>query len=152
MTNVKIEVQGMSERMIPSIDNRLTIWGEYLNDERVGVSMGGTGNMISALMSGKGVIVRSTGSDSGMPDAIYDTDKAVRRIEEADPALGQVIREHYENLTSTKEQKMAACGCSERTYYRRLAQSHHAVVMLLGSERRTQSGVRVAVRQLKKAG
>lgn len=141
----------MTERMIPSIDNRLTNWAEWIEREKRGAFAQGR-SIIATLIDSKGVISRSSGQSSGMPDVIYDTDRAVRHVEQKCPLLGMVIREHYQNTSSSAEQKQTACGCSNGTYYRRLAQAHHAILMLLSAGKQTRSRERITVRQLKKAG
>jgi len=148
-----IGVSRMAERMIPSIDNRLTNWAEWkARDKFDDPGIGYGRSVVSTLMESKGVVVRSTVPASSMPDAIFDTDKAVRHIEKKKPELGQVIREHYLNMTSTPVQKHAACGCSSSTYHRRLAQAHQAVQMMLPGGKRSRARELITVRELKKAG
>lgn len=147
-TNNIIGASRMAERMIPSIDNRLINWAEYM-ERGVG---GSSGNMIAVLMECKGDLTRSTAPASDMPDVIYDTDRIVSKLDDTQPALAQVVREHYQNASALPEQRYIACGVSESTYYRRLGQAHHAVLFLLKGGKVTTSREQITVRQIRKAG
>jgi hypothetical protein len=144
------EVSGMAERMIPSIDSRLVCWAEHMDQGEQGGS--GGGNMIATLMECKGDLTRSTVPGSSMPDAIYDTDRIIRKLDDKQPKLAQVVREHYQNASALPEQRYAACECSMKTYYRRLGKAHHAVLFMVKGGKATKSGERVAAMRLRKAG
>lgn len=148
-TNNMIGASSMQERMIPSIDNRLVRWAEYMEHGEGGSS---GGNMIAVLMECKGDLTRSTVQGGSMPDAIYDTDRIVRQLDDTQPSLAQVVREHYQNASALPEQRYIACGISESTYYRRLGQAHHAVLFLLKGGKVTTSREQITVRQIRKAG
>ena len=143
-------VSNMAERMIPSIDNRLVCWAEFMARGENGGSA--ATNMIATLMECRGDLTRSTTPPCSMPDAIYDTDRIVSKLADSHPALAQVVREHYENASALPEHRYIACGCSMKTYYRRLAQAHHAVLFMVKGGKVTKSRERITVRQLREAG
>lgn len=144
-----IGVNSMQERMIPSIDNRLVRWAEYIARGEGGST---ATNMIAVLIECGGDLTRSTVQGGSMPDAIYDTDRIVRQLDETQPTLAQVVREHYQNASALPEQRYIACGCARATYYRHLAQAHHAVLFMLKGNKVTRSREQITVRQLRKAG
>lgn len=123
---MKLDLQA-ELKTIAWVDVRLQRWAEWVERERMG---GGNTqrNVIAALMDGKGVITRGTAPDGGMPDAIYDTDRAVRQLP-ADQL--QVVTEHYRHADAPEPKRLARCGCSRRTYYRRLARAHQSIMMLV---------------------
>lgn len=137
---MKLELQA-EPKTIAWVDVRLQRWAEWVERERMG---GGNTqrNVIASLMDGKGVIARGTAPDAGsMPDAIYDTDRAVQQL----PAeLKQVVIEHYRHMDAPESVRVARCQCSRRTYYRRLARAHQSIMMLLKApaKRRVQSSAR----------
>ncbi len=137
---VKLELQA-EPKTIAWVDVRLCRWAEWVERERMG---GGNTqrNVIATLMDGHGVLARGTAPDAGsMPDAIYDTDRAVRQL----PAeQGQVVLEHYRHADAPESTRVARCNCSRRTYYRRLARAHQSIMMLLKApaKRRTQGSAR----------
>lgn len=137
---MKLDLQA-EPKTIAWVDVRLQRWAEWVDRERMG---GGNTqrNVIASLMDGQGVIARGTAMDAGsMPDAIYDTDRAVRQLP-ADQL--QVVNEHYRHADAPEPKRLARCGCSRRTYYRRLARAHQVVMMLLKApaKRRMQSSAR----------
>ena len=137
---MKLELQA-EPKTIAWVDVRLQRWAEYVERERQG---GGNTqrNVIATLMDSRGVVARGTAADSGsMPDAIYDTDRAVHQLP---GPLAQVVVEHYRHADAPESTRVARCQCSRRTYYRRLARAHQAVMMLLRApaKRRVQSSAR----------
>lgn len=143
----------MAEGMISSIDSRLVQWAEGVESGSYGSgSGGGASNMIATLMACKGDLTRSTASVSGMSDAVYDTGRAVDKLDGTHPTLAQVVREHYLNASALPEQRLQACACSQKTYYRRLGKAHHALLFMLKGGKATKSGERVAAMRLRKAG
>ena len=148
---IKPEGNVMTEqRTIATIDTRLKVWAEYISAQANGSPLGR--NQLAVLMESAGDFIASTAPDDGMPDYVDATDKAVRRIQEQMPALWLVIREHYVYAEKLDDQRFKAVGCSRATYYRRLAQAHQAVLFQVQGQKRTQSAMRVSVRQLRKAG
>lgn len=124
---MKLDLQA-EPKTIAWVDVRLQRWAEWVERERMG---GGNTqrNVIAALMDGQGVLARGTAGDAGaMPDAIYDTDRAVRQLP-ADQL--QVVTEHYRHADAPEPKRLARCGCSRRTYYRRLARAHQSIMMLV---------------------
>ncbi len=115
-------------KTIASIDAKLVRWAEWRMEGAGRPGMLGGGNTIAALMAGGGQITRSTAPQDSAPDDIYDTDRAVSRI---DAQLQQVVTEHYLHSDASETVRLVQCGCSRATYYRRLATAHHQVLFLL---------------------
>ena len=116
---------------IPGIDRRLTVWGEWLLNEKCSVvgEVGWGGSMLGALIDGGGELIRCTAKDpGGMPDDVYDTNKAVEALSDK---LKQVVQVQYLDLTSSAEQKAEQCGCARRTYFDRLAKAHQEILFRL---------------------
>ncbi|WP_010323014.1 hypothetical protein [Marinobacterium stanieri] len=138
---VKLELQA-EPKTIAWVDVRLCRWAEWVERERMGGGNTQQRNVIATLMDCRGVMTPSTGYDAwSMPDAVYDTDQAVRKL----PAeQNQVVIEHYRHMDAPESTRVARCNCSRRTYYRRLARAHQSIMMLLKApaKRRTQGSAR----------
>lgn len=117
--------------LIPVIDHRLDTWGRWRlsNDrERVQATYGST---LGALIAGGGELIRSTNPNFGsMPDDIFDTDRAVQKLE---LKLRMAVEVQYMDFISTRNEKAAKCGCSSKTFYNRLGQAHQQILFLLRS-------------------
>lgn len=111
--------------MIPRIDDLLQLWAQ---ERRSGGCGNGGASMLAILMETRGEIIRSTGSRdllgvTGEIELIYHKRLPLD--------LQRVVHEHYLNRTSTEAQKLAFCGCSQRTFYRRLHAAHAMIDGLL---------------------
>ena len=106
--------------MIEAIDKRLLNWAEWRLGSIQGT--GGCNGVMSAIIEGKGVVVRSTATEIYIPDAVLDTDQAVMQLE---PMYQQVIELQYMEILSP-DQRASKAGVSRKTFYRRLntAQQH----------------------------
>lgn len=125
------------QRIIPMVDRRLVTWGEWKLSERADSGEAAGSSMLGALMDSQGELIRSTNPSAGsMPDDIYDTDKAVQRLP---VELERVVREQYTNLIATAAQKAETCGCSTKTFYRRLGKAHQEILFVLKPPRALRS-------------
>ena|GEM_PF-385609 len=115
--------------LLPKIDSRLVVWGEWvLSNNRSYDSQAG-GSMLGALMDSCGELIRGTNPSAGsMPDDVYDTAKAVEGLGDQ---LRMVVEQQYQNLSATPVQRAEECGCSAKTFYRRLAKAHNEILFML---------------------
>ncbi|WP_028302632.1 hypothetical protein [Oceanospirillum beijerinckii] len=124
---------------IPVIDQRLDTWARWrlANDDR-GRIQTSSGSVLGALMAGGGEVIRGANPCAGsMPDDIFDTDRAVQRL---DMKLRMVVEVQYLDGISTKQEKASKCGCAPMTFYRRLADAHQKILFLLKSPKNNQLG------------
>lgn len=124
---------------IPVIDQRLDTWARWrlANDDR-GRIQTSTGSVLGALMAGGGEVIRGTNPSAGsMPDAIFDTDRAVQKLDEK---LRMVVEVQYLDGISTHGEKAAKCGCASKTFYRRLGEAHQKILFLLKDPNNKQLG------------
>lgn len=119
---------------VPWVDKRLQAWAEWLACDECGVSGIGYGsNALASIIDAKGDVIRSTGGAVGgdMPDSVYEVDRAMRKLSSSDNKLHAALCEHYRHADADEAVRVARCGCSRRTYFRRIAQGHHALLLLL---------------------
>jgi hypothetical protein len=130
-----------NQRLIPSVDNKLIRWAEFINQDE-GQSAGC--NIIAKAMASGGLIVRSTNPDIGsLPDDVYDLDKLVKKL----PVnLKTAVIEHYLHCDSLESQRLLACNCSRRTYFRRIASAHAALMMFSPKKKLRKEGSSVSSR------
>ena len=124
---------------IPVIDQRLDTWARWrlANDDR-GRIQTSTGSVLGALMAGGGEVIRGTNPSAGsMPDAIFDTDRAVQKLDEK---LRMVVEVQYLDGISTREEKASKCGCTSKTFYNRLVKAHSEILFLLKDPNNKQLG------------
>lgn len=109
---------------------RLQSWARWLEGSRTGASLGYGGCTIAAVLDCGGQFIRSTapGRADDMPEAIYNVERAVNQL---DSKLKQIVIEHYRHADAPEDKRLAVCGISRATYYRRLNQAHTHVMMLL---------------------
>ena len=140
-------------KVLPWMDKRLEQWAECVPSASDGLGgSGGSGYGNSALASiidAKGDVVRSTGGGVAgeMPDSVYEIHKAMRKLAVSDKALHAALCEHYQHADADEAVRVMRCGCSRRTYFRRVAMGHHAVAYLLPGHK--SSGVGRAVQAVK---
>ncbi|MCV6588681.1 MAG: hypothetical protein OIF57_06590 [Marinobacterium sp.] len=117
-------------RLLPDIDRRLVQWGEWQLRERLDNSSEASGSsLLGVIIDSVGEVIRSTGFDyNTMPDAVYDTDRAIRNLPES---LQRVLEIQYTRLHLTAVQKAEIYGCSSKTFYRRLIEAQHSLYALL---------------------
>jgi hypothetical protein len=127
------------QKLIPSMDLKLKCWAEHYSNEALGGA--GGGNVIARLMQSQGVLISSTSDNVSIPDEVYDMDKLIKKLP---TNLNNVVKEHYLNADSLEEQRLLACSCSRRTYFRRLASAHAALVVM--SPRKKPRKERIFVR------
>jgi len=115
------------QKLIPSMDLKLKRWAEYYSVEELGC-MGSSGNVIASLIASGGELIRCTNPETfNIPDDVYDFGRLIDKL----PVMQKsVVKEHYLNTSSLEAQRLAACDCSRRTYFRRLASAHASLVML----------------------
>lgn len=104
------------------VPNQLCIWAEW----KLRRENGGTGypRKVSFLK----VAAQPSGYWSPEMDSqAYDMDKCVMALDEI---LYRVILSCYTH-TTTLEQKFIFCDCAKKTYYRRLAEAHKALLGLM---------------------
>ena len=126
----------METKRIAKVDRWLEDWSEFVLAGDASASGYGS-STLAAVMDGMGEVVRSTVKGvSGLPDLIFDVDRAVNQLK---PELKAVVFEHYVNRSALAEQRLRACGCSSKTYYRRLARAHQCVLFSVRPERKLVS-------------
>jgi hypothetical protein len=119
---------------VPWVDKRLQAWAEWLACDECGVSGIGYGNnALASIIDAKGDVIRSTGGAVGgdMPDSVYEVDRAMRKLSVSRHALHTALCEHYLHADADEAVRVARCECSRRTYFRRVAQGHSALLFLL---------------------
>lgn len=120
---------------VPWVDKRLQAWAEWLACDVGGFVSGvGYGNSaLASIIDARGDVVRSTGGGAAgeMPDSVYEIDRAMRKLSSSDSKLHTALCEHYRHADADEAVRVARCGCSRRTYFRRIAQGHHALLFLL---------------------
>lgn len=120
--------------MIGEIDARLRAWSEWCEHGGVVVGLGYGINPIGSAVENGGQIIRGTGpaSQPGGYDPHYEIDRAVSQLPSD---MQQVVVEHYRHADAAEWKRVRRCGCSRRTYYRRLARAHQAILFLLEAPR-----------------
>lgn len=145
-------VKRVEPRQIDWVDSRLQHWAaqRFADQDRYSGAGGFGPSVLAAVVESKGVVVRSTAKvGSLMSDGDYEIDKAMRELEKREPGLHAVIEVHYCQADVDEAVRIARCGCSRRTYFRRIASGHAALAMLLPDAKRRGSGVaKVAARDL----
>jgi len=144
MGNAALELDQSTElKTIDWVDARLRAWAEWCEAGGAVVGMGYGRNPIAGAIENGGQIIRGTGpaSQAGGYDPDYETDRAVSKLPDD---LRQVVVEHYRHADAAEWKRVRRCGCSRRTYYRRLARAHQSVMMLIRvpAQPRTGSSVR----------
>ena len=116
--------------MIRRIDEMLKLWAQDLHTP-MNVTHGGSsgGNMIAMLMECKGELIRGTRGSRVLLDESADIELIVNK--HLAPELSLVVWEQYCNNDSFLSQKLLHCGCSSKTYYRRLHDAHVCIEGIL---------------------
>lgn len=106
--------------MIRAMDDLLHMWAR---DRRGNIfGRGGGGNIIALLMDTKGELIRGGGGPRVPLDQTADVELIYNKHLPVE--LKRVVHEHYLNRDSLDSQKYAFCGCSRKTFYRRLHDAH----------------------------
>lgn len=113
--------------MIDEIDRRLKNWAEGVyGGAHAGLGHSSTmGNIVD------GCLARSTVQEQFISDEVWDTDRAVARLQQQAPHLHAVVRMHYQVHDLSVEQKAKRCRVGRMTYYRHLDKAHQVVLAFL---------------------
>lgn len=113
--------------MIDEIDRRLKNWAEGVD----GGAHAGLGHSSTMGNIVDGCLARSTVQEQFISDEVWDTDRAVARLQQQAPHLHEVVRLHYQVHDLSIDQKADQCRVSRKTFYRHLDKSHQVVLMFL---------------------
>ncbi len=125
----------------PAIDSRLRVWGEWTVANRC--EGGGGGSVLAALIDGGGVVVRSTGKAVNMAEDVYDTERAVCRL---DDKYREVVFLKYLEPELSDQQRADRMKVSRRTFLRYVATAQQNILFYLKPPARKAS-VRDQMRQ-----
>ncbi|MFJ3259670.1 hypothetical protein ACIPK7_05405 [Pseudomonas sp. NPDC086581] len=110
------------------MDELLEVWAYEFHGPGLRNPQGaGFGNVIALLMDTGGELIRSTNRGSSVLIGQAAEVEMLMNRHRLPEELEQVVWEHYVNTDSLESQKHAHCGCSQRTFYRRLHEAHVAI-------------------------